>query len=143
MASQIEPDPDTQGPYCNPYGPCEQWCALFATWAWEQAGIPIPRYAFTGDIWGWAAAHGAVLPPTATPAVGDAVLYGTGPAEHRDLGARRDRDPGLARRRHHDGRRRRRARAATAASRSRSTGPSCPADSTSYNGTPIYAFAQP
>ena len=50
MASQIEPDPDVQGLYCNPYGPCEEWCALFATWAWEQAGIPIPRYAFTGDI---------------------------------------------------------------------------------------------
>ena len=59
VASQIEPDPDVQGLYCNPYGPCEEWCALFATWAWEQAGIPIPRYAFTGDIWGWAAARGA------------------------------------------------------------------------------------
>ena len=69
----------SQGPYCNPYGPCEEWCALFATWAWEQAGIPIPRYAFTGDIWDWAATYGADLPPTATPAVGDAVLYGTGP----------------------------------------------------------------
>ena len=79
VASQIEPDPDTEGPYCNPYGPCEEWCALFATWAWEQAGVPIPRYAFTGDIWGWAATYGAVLPPTAMPAVGDAVLYGTGP----------------------------------------------------------------
>ena len=101
------PTPTPQGAWCNPYGPCEQWCALFATWAWEQAGIPIPRYAFTGDIWGWAAAYGAVLPPTATPAVGDAVLYGTGPAEHGHLGARRDRDPGLARRRHHDRRRRR------------------------------------
>ena len=59
VASQIAPDPDTQGPYCNPYGPCEQWCALFATWAWEQAGVPIPRYAFTGDIWSWAAARTA------------------------------------------------------------------------------------
>ena len=69
----------SQGAWCNPYGPCEQWCALFATWAWEQAGVPIPRYGFTGDIWRWAATYGAVLPPTATPAVGDAVLYGTGP----------------------------------------------------------------
>ena len=79
VASQIEPDPDTQGSYCNPYGPCEEWCALFATWAWEQAGIPIPRYAFTGDIWDWAATYGIDLPPTAMPAVGDAILYGTGP----------------------------------------------------------------
>ena len=45
----------------------------------EQAGIPIPRYAFTGDIWDWAATYGVDLPPTATPAVGDAILYGTGP----------------------------------------------------------------
>ena len=63
-ASQIEPDPDT-GYFCNPYGPCEEWCALFATWAWRQAGIPIPSYPFTGDIYHWAAAFGALLPPTA------------------------------------------------------------------------------
>ena len=104
-ASQIEPDPDT-GYFCNPYGPCEEWCALFATWAWRQAGIPIPSYAFTGDIYHWAAAHGALLPPTATPEPGDAVLYGTGPPERRHLGARGDRDPGLARRRHRHRRRR-------------------------------------
>ena len=79
-ASQIEPDPDVSaGVWCNPYGPCEEWCALFATWVWERAGIPIPNYAFTGDIWSWAVRGGAVLPPTAAPAVGDAVLYGTGP----------------------------------------------------------------
>ena len=80
VASQIQPDPDTQGAYCNPYGPCEEWCALFATWAWENAGVPIPRYAFTGDIWNWAAQYGGALPPTVTPAVGDAVLYGSGPS---------------------------------------------------------------
>jgi hypothetical protein len=79
-SSQIEPDPAAaQGAYCNPYGPCEAWCALFATWVWETAGIPIPRYAFTGDIWYWSAAHGLDLPPWATPDIGDAVLYGTGP----------------------------------------------------------------
>jgi uncharacterized membrane protein YgdD (TMEM256/DUF423 family) len=68
------------GTFCNPYGPCEPWCALFATWAWEAAGVPIPRYAFVGDVYDWAQAHTAVLPPTATPAPGDAVLYGTSPA---------------------------------------------------------------
>jgi len=51
-ASQIGPDPDTgQGAYCNPYGPCEQWCALFATWVWNQVGVAIPRYAFVGDVY--------------------------------------------------------------------------------------------
>jgi hypothetical protein len=76
--SQVEGDPDT-GYFCNPYGPCEAWCALFATWAWEQAGVPIPRYAFVGDVYTWAAQHTAVLSPSSVPSPGDAVLYGTGP----------------------------------------------------------------
>ena len=142
VASQIQPDPDTQGAYCNPYGPCEAWCALFATWAWEQAGYGVPRYAFTGDMYDWAAAHGAVLPPTAMPAVGDAVLYGTGPQNvytsvhvgivtqvwpddaimtvGGDSGPGRDGYLSVA-----------------------IDGPFLPMDSGSYNGTPIYAFAQP
>jgi hypothetical protein len=142
VATQIGPDPDIQGPYCNPYGPCEEWCALFATWAWEQAGIPIPRYAFTGDIWGWARTYGAVLPPTAMPAVGDAVLYGTGPwstatsvhvgivtqvwPDGAIMTAAGDAGPGR------DG------YLSVALD-----GPFLPWDSASYNGVPIYAFAQP
>ncbi len=79
-ASQIGPaGAGAQGPYCNQYGPCEEWCALFATWVWESAGIPIPRYPFTGSVYRWGAAHGRLLPPTAVPAPGDIVLYGTGP----------------------------------------------------------------
>jgi hypothetical protein len=142
VASQIQPDPDIQGLYCNPYGPCEEWCALFATWAWEQAGIPIPRYAFTGDIWDWAATYGVDLPPTATPAVGDAILYGTGPrttstSRHvgivtevwpdgaimsvgGDSGPGRDGYLSVA-----------------------LDGPFLPADSSWYNGMPIYGFSQP
>ena len=141
-ASQIQPDPDVGGPYCNPYGPCEQWCALFATWAWESAGVPIPRYAFTGDIYSWAAAHTGVLPPTASPAVGDAVLFGTGPwstatSVHVALVTQvwpdgaimtigGDSGPGA------DG------YLSVALD-----GPFLPADSNSYNGTPIYAYAEP
>ncbi len=143
VASQIQPDPSvTEGAWCNPYGPCEQWCALFATWAWEQAGIPIPRYGFTGDIFDWAATYGRDLPPTAAPAVGDAVLYGTGPQSvyssvhvgivtqvwpdgsimtvGGDSGPGRDGYLSVA-----------------------LDGPFLPADSSSYNGAPIYAFAQP
>jgi hypothetical protein len=77
-AGQIEGDPDT-GYFCNPYGPCEEWCALFATWVWETAGIDIPRYAFVGDAYNWAADNTAVLAPTATPTPGDMIFYGTGP----------------------------------------------------------------
>ena len=143
VASQIQPDPDvTEGPYCNPYGPCEEWCALFATWAWQQAGVPIPSYAFTGDIWTWAGATTAQLAPTATPAVGDDVLYGTGPQSTAtsvhvgivtevwpdgsimtvagDAGPGQDGYLSVA-----------------------IDGPFLPADSNVYNGTPIYGYAQP
>jgi hypothetical protein len=77
--SQVNSDP-VRGQFCNPYGPCEEWCALFATWVWEQAGVPIPSYSFTGSVFSWAAANTQVLPPTAAPLPGDAVLYGTGPS---------------------------------------------------------------
>ncbi len=77
-ASQIGPSPDG-GDYCNPYGPCEQWCALFATWVWEKAGIRVPRYAFVGDVYRWAARHTRVISARHKPAPGDLVLYGTGP----------------------------------------------------------------
>ncbi len=29
------------GGNCNHYGPCGEWCAMFATWVWEKAGIHI------------------------------------------------------------------------------------------------------
>ncbi|HET9731720.1 MAG TPA: CHAP domain-containing protein [Acidimicrobiales bacterium] len=78
--SQVGPDPDYgAGAYCNPYGPCESWCALFATWVWEQEGIAIPRYSFVGSVYNWAAPRGLALPGDARPAPGDFVLYGTGP----------------------------------------------------------------
>jgi hypothetical protein len=76
--SQVQPDP-VSGYFCNPYGPCEEWCALFATWAVQQGGIAMPSYAFTGSIWEWGAQQGLALPPTAVPVPGDVVLYGTGP----------------------------------------------------------------
>ena len=79
-ASQIGPDTrSAQGAFCNPYGPCEEWCALFASWVWNQVGVPIPDYAFTGDVYNWAAARGLALSPTAAPEPGDGVLFGTGP----------------------------------------------------------------
>ncbi len=140
-ATQIQPDPD-QGYFCNPYGPCEEWCALFATWAWEQGGVPIPSYAFTGNIDTWAAQYGAVLPPNATPSPGDAVLYGTGPANattsvHVGIVAQvwpdgaidtieGDAGPGDA------------GYLAVVIN-----GPFLPSDSMSYNGFGIYAYAQP
>jgi hypothetical protein len=70
-ASQLGPSPDG-GHYCNPYGPCEQWCSLFATWVWERAGV-------AGDVYRWAARHTRVVTVRDKPVPGDLVLYGTGP----------------------------------------------------------------
>jgi len=67
------------GDYCSKYGPCEEWCSLFATWAWEQAGVAVPRLAFVGDLYYWAQRWTYVEGPDAMPAPGDAVLFGTGP----------------------------------------------------------------
>lgn len=77
-ASQLGPSRGGPG-YCNPYGPCEEWCALFATWAWETAGVPVPRLAFAGAVYDWARTHSAVLSPRRRPVPGDLVFYGTGP----------------------------------------------------------------
>ena len=80
-AARIGLDPaDAQGQFCNPYGPCEPWCALFATWAWQQAGVPVPSDGFVGDVYGWAAANTQVLSPAAAVTPGDAIFYGTGTA---------------------------------------------------------------
>lgn len=84
--SQLGRAESPPGSNCTPYGPCEQWCALFVAWVWERAGVQLPGgtapYAYSGSIYEWAAAqpNGArVLPATATPAPGDAVLFGSGP----------------------------------------------------------------
>jgi hypothetical protein len=67
------------GDYCSKYGPCEEWCSLFVTWAWEQAGILVPRLGFVGDLYDWALARTYVKDLSGTPTPGDAVLFGTGP----------------------------------------------------------------
>ena len=141
VASQIAPD-TVPGAFCNPYGPCEQWCALFATWAWQQAGVPIPSYGFTGDLYGWAASYGTLLAPTTMPDPGDAVLYGTGPQSsassvHVGIVTQVWPDGALTEVSGDSGPGRDGALSVTI------NGPYLPADSPSYNGTPIYAFARP
>jgi hypothetical protein len=142
-ASQVRGDPDIgQGPFCNPYGPCEAWCALFATWVWRQAGIAIPSFPFTGSIYTWAAGQTRVLAPWALPAPGDAVLYGTGPQSvatsvHTGIVAQVWPDGAVVTIEGDAG---------PAPSGSLSVivnGPFLPADSNLENGFPIYAFAQP
>ncbi len=139
--SQVNADPD-RGRFCNPYGPCEEWCALFATWVWERAGVPIPSYPFTGNIYTWSATHTGVLPPTAVPLPGDAVLYGTGPystatSVHVGVVVQVWPDGAVVTVEGDAG---------PAPSGSLAVvinGPYLPSQSVSYNGVPIYAFARP
>ncbi|MET0558892.1 MAG: CHAP domain-containing protein [Solirubrobacterales bacterium] len=103
--SQLGTFETPRGTNCNPYGPCVEWCSLFVAWVWKRAGVPVEgstaTYAYSGSLYTWAKAHeggafaapapagqpfsaaeanGArVLSPTAMPAPGDAVLYGSGP----------------------------------------------------------------
>ena len=142
-ASQIGPDPDTgQGAYCNPYGPCEQWCALFATWVWNQVGVAIPRYGFVGDVYNWAVARGLVISPSSTPAPGDGVLYGTGPqnastSPHMAVVAEVWPDGAITTVDGDSGPEPDGQDAVTF------NGPFLPSDSSSYNDMPIYAFVRP
>ena len=139
--SQVNADPD-RGKFCNPYGPCEEWCALFATWVWQQAGIPIPSYPFTGSIYSWAAQNTGVFSPIISPLPGDAVLYGTGPSStstsvHVGIVAQVWPDGAIVTIEGDAG---------PAPSGSLAVvinGPYLPLQSPNYNGVPIYAFARP
>jgi len=142
-AGQVAPDPDNaRGRFCNPYGPCEAWCSLFATWVWGGAGIPIPSLPFTGSIFSWAASNSRLLAPSALAAPGDAILYGTGPwntatSVHTGIVVQVWPDGAVL---SVEG------DAGPAPFGQYSTivnGPFLPMDSSGYNGVPVYAFAQP
>jgi hypothetical protein len=139
--TQVHADPYT-GYFCNPYGPCEAWCSLFATWVWETAGIPIPRYAFVGYVFDWAATHTGVLSPGAVPAPGDFVLFGTGPqnvdtAVHMGVVAQVWPDGAIDTIEGDAG------PAPTGYLNVWINGPFLPSDSSNYNGFPIFAYAVP
>ena len=68
------------GNYCTIFGPCEEWCSLFVTWAWRHAGVPVPSLAFTGYLYDWAKATTSIRGAKGVPEPGDAVLFGTGPS---------------------------------------------------------------
>ncbi len=139
--SQVGADP-VPGSFCNPFGPCEPWCSLFVTWAWQQAGVPVPSLAFTGDLYDWAAATTAVADPTAQPLPGDAVLYGTGPASvdtslHVGIVAQVWPDGAVVTIEGDAG------PAPTGSLGVILNGPFLPARSAAYNGMPVYGFARP
>jgi len=88
--SQLAYSESPSGSNCTRYGPCVEWCSLFVAWVWERAGVPLgggtAPYAYSGSIYDWAKAHGRVLPPNATPSPGDAVFFGSGPADSAHVG---------------------------------------------------------
>jgi CHAP domain len=89
--TQIGAGENPEGSNCTKYGPCEEWCSLFAAWVWQHAGVPLPgapaTYGYSGSLYTWAKEHGGrVLPPTARPAPGDLVFYGAGPSESDHVG---------------------------------------------------------
>ena len=73
------------GANCTKYGPCEEWCSLFATWVWRRAGVRIPSYAFTGDVYRWGQHHHRAYGKASLrrARAGDVLLFGTGPATTR------------------------------------------------------------
>ncbi len=66
------------GDNCNPYGPCEAWCALFASWTWRQAGVNFST-AFSGDFYYYGTSHGTLHSGLSNPQPGDAIMFGSGP----------------------------------------------------------------
>lgn len=89
--SQLGQREHPEGSNCTLYGPCEEWCSLFASWVWKKAGVPLPGstavYGYSGSLYLWTKENGGkVLPATATPAPGDLVFYGTGPGESDHVG---------------------------------------------------------
>jgi hypothetical protein len=141
--SQVQGDPNIgQGQFCNPYGPCEPWCALFASWAWRVNGVPIPVYPFTGSFYYWGASHSRVLPGSALAAPGDAILYGTGPqnadtSPHMGIVAEVWPDGAVVTIEGDAG------PAPNGDFSVILNGPFLPTHSMEYNGFPVYAFVQP
>ena len=53
-----------------------EWCAAFASWVYRSAGLHIDVLNAAYQIGSWAyAGGGTLLPPSAAPQVGDAVLF--------------------------------------------------------------------
>ncbi|MBW1602596.1 peptidoglycan-binding protein [Streptomyces sp. JJ66] len=68
------------GNNCNPYGWCAAWCAMFGTWVWQEAGVDVPSYAFTGAWFNWGQRNGHSSWGYDGVQAGDAIMYGTGPS---------------------------------------------------------------
>ena len=57
-----------------------EWCAAFASYVWNAAGVSIPSYSGVSQFVAWGQAHGTL---TQIPAVGDAAVWGSD--QHVDI----------------------------------------------------------
>ena len=66
-----------RGSNCTKFGPCEEWCADFATWVWRQAGVSgIGRIAWVPDLPLWGKRHHTWKPGYRNnPQPGDMVIF--------------------------------------------------------------------
>ena len=97
--SQVGYQTDPRGTYCNQYSAywgygaadCgghnldEEWCADFAAWAWNEAGVPFQYGQQAGQIssaaisfYFWGVGHGTWRPASSgyRPSPGDVAVYG-------------------------------------------------------------------
>ncbi|HEX2410089.1 MAG TPA: CHAP domain-containing protein [Solirubrobacteraceae bacterium] len=55
------------------------WCAYFVSWAAREAGVPIgdagQGFGSVDAVWAWGERAGKTLPPGATPAPGDLIVW--------------------------------------------------------------------
>ena len=98
--SQLGQSEHPPGSECTAYGPCEEWCSLFASWVWKKAGVPLPGstavYGYSGSLYTWAKENaGRYSPRPRCPRLGTLVFYGTGPGpgERDHVGVVRARIP--------------------------------------------------
>jgi peptidoglycan hydrolase-like protein with peptidoglycan-binding domain len=75
--SQLGQGERPRGSNCTKFGPCEEWCADFATWVWRQAGVGnIGRIAWVPDLPLWGKRHRGWKPgANDNPQPGDMVIF--------------------------------------------------------------------
>ena len=75
--SQLGQGERPAGSNCTKFGPCEEWCADFATWVWRQAGVAgIGRIAWVPNLPAWGRSRGRWKPGyNNDPQPGDMVIF--------------------------------------------------------------------
>jgi CHAP domain len=75
--SQLGQRENPPGSNCTKFGPCEAWCADFASWVWRHAGVAfIPHINWVPSLVAWARRRGAWKPGyNDDPRPGDLVIF--------------------------------------------------------------------